>query len=77
MFTYRVRIYVRKHGTGDFPGLFDMLRYDQSTVVTWDHVSETRAPIGEHYVLTLRSPREPVIDRWNSFGLVVTDIKEV
>jgi hypothetical protein len=77
MFEYRVRVRPSSRGQGDLPGLFDMMRYDQCTVVTWDHVSEVRAPIGEHYVLTLRSPREPVVDRWNSFNLVVTDIREV
>jgi len=77
-YRFRVRIYTPKHGgQGDLPGLFDMLRYDRAQVIDWDHVSETRSPVGEHYTLTLTSPAHPTVDRWNSFRLVVTDITEV
>jgi hypothetical protein len=77
MYTYRVRIRPASRGAGDLPGLFDMLRYDQSRVQTWDHMQAHDDGRAEHFVLTLKSERQPVIDRWASFGLIVTDVTEV
>lgn len=72
------RFRVRIQPARDLPGLFDMLRYDRATVIDWNHASASQSATGrEFYTLTLTSPVTPTIDRWTSFGLVVTDIERV
>jgi hypothetical protein len=50
----------------DLPGVLDMLRYEQATVLDWTSPADQ----AERWTVRLRNPRgEPVKDRWMSFGL--------
>jgi hypothetical protein len=53
-------------GDGDIPALFDMLRYDAATVVTWSRAKDARDRDG--WEMTLRSDRYTP-ERWHSFGI--------
>jgi hypothetical protein len=65
--TWKVFVAAGTHGgDGDIPALFDMLRYDAATVVSWDRDKDPRDRDG--WTLTLRS-NVFTPERWRSFGI--------
>lgn len=55
------------YGTGDFPGLFDMLRYEGGRVIDWTKV-EGLSKISYSLVIECEL-RHHAPERWKSFGI--------
>lgn len=58
---YKVSVRVSRFGGGDIAALLDMLRYEGATVENWSSLEGG-------FRVTISS-ENPVLDRWNSFGL--------
>lgn len=64
---FKVTFFLRQHNHNSvLAGIFDMLRYDNATVETWNHSAD--GPTGEQWELVIQSERFTP-DRWASFGL--------
>lgn len=72
MQTQDYRVVINVDSSNAMAGLLDMLRYDQATVIAWDHSHSGLLPdsaLGDLWTITLRG--RCTRDRWSSFGIAV------
>lgn len=72
--TYRIEVLIMPDRSDSIAGFLDMLRYDGSTVESWNQDNTDRK--GLIGVVLNRKNLPHTIDRWHSFGINVAELPD-